>query len=151
MSTVLFVLYILISSYDLVYLADLRIKAKKEIVNILLDNDYVIEKEKEEKLISNLDFYLKYKFKDYNDLISLSMASILPIINLSLLYQIITKDIKYQFDDMKNYCLDERFIKNAQIYKNTKKERTKSYYLSEHYDLTPRIDKIKKRVLKKKH
>ena len=40
--------------------------------------------EKEEKLISDLDFYLKYKFKDYNDLISLRMASILPIINLYL-------------------------------------------------------------------
>ena len=151
MSTVLFVLYTLISGYDLVYLAKCRIKAKKEIVNILLDNNYVIEKEKEEMLINDLVFYLKYKFKDHEDLISLRTASILPIINLSLLYQIITKDIKDQFDDMKNYCLDEQFIKNAQIYKNTKKERLNSYYLSEHYDLTPRVSKIKRRVLKKKH
>ncbi len=151
MSTILFIIYALISGYELVYLADLRIKAKKEIVNILLDNDYMVSKEKEEILISNLDFYLKYKFKDYQDIVSLRTATILPIVNLYLLYLIHTKEIKYQFEDMKNYCLEDGYIKIANIYKNSNKEKVNSYYLSEHYDLTPRIDKIKKRVLKKKH
>ena len=151
MGTFLFILYVLISGYELTYLSSLRIKTKKEIVNILLDNDYIIEKEKEEMLINDLDFYLKYKFKNYQDLLSLKYISIFPILNIFLLYQIHTNEIKYQFEDMKNYCLDERFIKTANIYKNRNKEKPKGFYYSEHYDLTPRVSKIKKRVLKKKH
>ena len=151
MSTILFMLYVFISGYELSYLATLRIKAKKEIVNILLDNDYVIEKEKEEMLINDLDFYLKYKYKDYQDLLTLKYVSVFPFLNLYLLYQIHTQEIKHQFEDMKKYCLDERFIKTANIYKSRNKEKRKGFYYSEHYDLTPKVNKIKKRVLKKKH